>query len=133
MIESLRDRMEDVYSVVLVANTPAYIYDNLREALSGMAKSVRLPELISELRKEMAAPPSQEYDQSSYVYALFVLMTYDRYEDVRHHLEWIGSSDVKWMGYLTKYYQNNVVSMTTMSYTITGTEQSEATVEVESL
>lgn len=133
MIESLRDRMEDVYSVVLVANTPAYLYDNLREVLSGLAKRVRLPELISELRHEMAASPSQEYDQSSYIYALFVLMTYDRYEDVRHHLEWIGSSDVKWMGYLTRYYQNNVVSMTTMSYTITGTDQSEATVEVESL
>ena len=57
MIESLRDRMEDVYSVVLVANTPAYLYDNLREVLSGMAKRVRLPELTSELRNEMAAPP----------------------------------------------------------------------------
>ena len=98
-----------------------------------MANRVRLPELISELRNEMAPPPSQEYDQSSYIYALFVLMTYDRYEDVRHHLEWIGSSNVKWMGYLTKYYQNNVVSMTTMSYTIAGTEQSETSVEVESL
>ena len=30
MIEALKDRMEDVYSVVLVANTPAYLYDNLR-------------------------------------------------------------------------------------------------------
>lgn len=133
MIEALKDRMEDVYSVVLVANTPAYLYDNLREVLSGMANRVRLPDLISELRNEMAPPPSQEYDQSSYIYALFVLMTYDRYEDVRHHLEWIGSSNVKWMGYLTKYYQNNVVSMTTMSYTIAGTEQSETSVEVESL
>ena len=133
MIEALKDRMEDVYSVVLVANTPAYLYDNLREVLSGMANSVRLPELISELRNEVAPPSSQEYDQSSYIYALFVLMTYDRYEDVRHHLEWIGSSNVKWMGYLTKYYQNNVVSMTTMSYTIAGTEQSETSVEVESL
>ena len=133
MIESLKDRMEDVYSVVLVANTPAYLYDNLREVLSGRANRVRLPELISELRNEMAAPPSQEYDQSSYIYALFILMTYDRYEDVRHHLEWIGASNIKWMGYLTKYYQNNVVSMTTMSYTIAGTEQSETSVEVESL
>ena len=131
MIESLRDRMEDVYSVVLVANTPAYLYDNLREVLSGMAKRVRLPELVSELRNEMTASPSEEYDQASYIYALFVLMTYDRYEDVRHHLEWIGSNNVKWMSYLTKYYQNNVVSMT--SYTIAGSEQSETKVEIESL
>ena len=60
-------------------------------------------------------------------------MTYDRYEDVRHHLYWIGSIKTKWMGYLTKYYENNVVSMTTVSYTITGTEQSEAKVVVEIL
>ena len=72
MIESLRDRMEDVYSVVLVANTPAYLYDNLREVLSGMAKRVRLPELISELRNEMSASPNEEYDQSSYIYTLFM-------------------------------------------------------------
>ena len=133
MIESLKDRMEDVYSVVLVANTPAYLYDNLREVLSGMAKRVRLPALISELRNEMAASPSEEYDQSSYIYALFILITYDQYEDVRHHLDWIGSSKTKWMGYLTKYYENNVVSMTTESYTITETDQSETKVAIESL
>ena len=133
MIESLKDRMEDVYSVVLVANTPAYLYDNLREVLSGMAKRVRLPALISELRNEVAAPPSEEHHKSSYIYALFILMTYDRYEDVRHHLEWIGSIKIKWMGYLTKYYENNVVSMTTVSHTIAGAEQGETTVVVESL
>ena len=133
MIESLKNRMEDVYPVVLVANTPAYLYDNLREVLFGMAKRVRLPTLISELRNEMAASPSEEYDQSSYIYALFILMTYDRYEDVRHHLDWIGSIKTKWMGYLTKYYENNVVSMTTVSHTIAGTEQSETKVVVEIL
>ena len=133
MIESLKDKMEDVYSVVLVANTPAYLYDNLREVLFGMAKRVRLPALISELRNEVSASPSEEYHQSSYIYALFMLMTYDRYEDVRHHLEWIGSIKTKWMGYLTKYYENNVVSMTTVSHTIAGTEQSETKVVVESL
>ena len=71
MIESLKDRMEDVYSVVLVANTPAYLYENLREVLSGMEKRVRLPALISELRNEMATSPSEEYDQSSYICCLF--------------------------------------------------------------
>ena len=121
MIESLKDRMEDVYSVVLVANTPAYLYDNLREVLSGMAKRVRLPALIAELRNEVAAAPSEEYHQSSYIYALFILMTYDRYEDVRHHLDWIGS------------IKTNVVSMTTVSYTFAGTEQSETKVVVEIL
>ena len=133
MIETLKNKMEDVYSVALVANTPAYLYDNLRELLSGVAKKVRLPALISELRNEIAPPPSDEYHQSSYIYALFILMTYDRYEDVRHHLEWIGSIKTKWMGYLTKYYENNVVSMTTVSHTIAGAEQSETTVVVESL
>ena len=37
------------------------------------------------------------------------------------------------MGYLTKYYENNVVSMTTESYTITETDQSETKVAIESL
>lgn len=129
MIGLLKDRMEDVYRIVLVANTPAYLYDNLREVLAGMAKEVPLPELVSELRKEMESSPNEEYHQSSYIYALFILMTYDRYDDVRHHLRWIGSGKTKWMSYLTGYYKNNAVSLTSMSYTITGDGQDETKVE----
>ena len=37
MIGLLKSRMEDVYDVVLVANTPAYLYKNLRRVLLDVA------------------------------------------------------------------------------------------------
>ena len=86
MIASLEPKMDEVYDVVLVANTPAYLYKKLRRVLFDIANSTPLQTLISELRREVASPPSDDYDQASYVYALFILITYGRSEDVHGHL-----------------------------------------------
>lgn len=118
MIGLLKSRMEDVYDVVLVANTPVYLYKNLRRILFDLANVIPFQTLVSELREEVASSPNEEYDQSSYIYTLFVLMTYGRYEDVRQHLGWIKSSKAVWMEYLISHYQRNVVQITSISHTV---------------
>ena len=101
MIGLLKSRLEDVYDVVLVANTPAYLYKKLRRVLFDVANLIPFQTVVSELRSEIASSPSDEYDQVSYVYTLFILLTYGRYEDVQQQLGWIRSIQVKWMYYLT--------------------------------
>ena len=118
MIGLLKSRMEDVYDVALVANTPAYLYKNLRRVLFDVANIIPFQTVVSELRREVTSSPNDEYDQASYIYALFILMTYGSYDDVRQHLGWIRSSDVKWMDYLTNHYERNVVQITSISHTI---------------
>ena len=110
MIASLEPKMDDVYDVVLVANTPAYLYKKLRRVLFDIANSTPLQTLISELRREVASPPSDDYDQASYVYALFILITYGRSEDVHGHLVWIKSINMKWMDYLINHYERNIIA-----------------------
>ena len=118
MIGLLKSRMEDVYDVVLVANTPVYLYKNLRRVLFDLANVIPFQTLVSELREEVASSPNEEYDQSSYIYALFVLMTYGRYEDVRPHFGWIGSSKAEWIDYLINHYRRNVVQITSISHPV---------------
>ena len=118
MIGLLKSRMEDVYDVVLVANTPAYLYKNLRRVLFDVAHMIPFQTLVSELRKEAAPSPNDECDQASYIYALFVLMTYGQYEDVRPHLGWIKSGKAEWINHLANHYQRNVLQITSISNTI---------------
>ena len=118
MIDLLKSRMDEVYDVVLVANTPVYLYKNLRRVLLDIANEVPFETLVSELREEVASSPNEEYDQASYIYALFVLMTYGRYEDVRPHLGWIGSSDAELIDYLISHYRRSVVQITSVSHPV---------------
>ena len=118
MIALLKSRLEDVYDVVLVANTPAYIYKNLRRVLVDVVNLIPFQTVVSELRREVESSPSDEYDQASYVYALFILMTYGRYEDVQQQLGWIRSIDVKWMHYLTNHYERNIAPIESITRTI---------------
>ena len=118
MIAPLQSRLEDVYDVVLVANTPAYLYKNLRRVLVDIVNLIPFQTVVSELRREVESSPSDEYDQASYVYALFILMTYGRYEDVQQQLGWIRSIDVKWMHYLTNHYERNIAPIESITRTI---------------
>ena len=101
--------MDDVRDVLLVSNTPAYLYKNLRRVLRDMADVIPFDDVASALYRELEAPRYDIHHQLPYVYALFILMTYGRYEDVRKHIPWIRSKNVPWMGYLIRYYENNSV------------------------
>ena len=120
MIGLLKSRLEDVYDVVLVANTPAYLYKKLRRVLFDVANLIPFQTVVSELRSEIASSPGDEYDQVSYVYTLFILLTYGRYEDVQQQLGWIRSIQVKWMYYLTNHYERNIVQIESITHTISG-------------
>lgn len=120
MIGLLKSRLEDVYDVVLVANTPAYLYKKLRRVLFDVANLIPFQTVVSELRSEIASSPSDGYDQVSYVYTLFILLTYGRYEDVQQQLGWIRSIQVRWMDYLTNHYERNIVQIESITHTISG-------------
>ena len=60
---------------------------------------------------ESCSDCSDEYDQVSYVYRLFILLTYGRYaRDVQQQLGCLRSIHVTWMYYLTNHYAPSATS-----------------------
>ena len=104
MKEILAPLMDSVIGVVLVANTPAYLFKHLRRILADISKEVSLDRLVKELRKEISCP-SQDVCDIAYSYALFVLMTYKPYPDVQRELHWIGASRHRWMEDIVMRYK----------------------------
>ena len=71
--------------------------------------TVRLDAIVSELKRELSKVPNDDLDRAAYSYALFVLMTYERYSDIRHELYWIRESGLRWITELIEYYEQSVV------------------------
>lgn len=114
MKEILAPVIDSVIGVVLVANTPAYLFKHLRRVLADISKEVPLDRLVGELQKELSCP-SQDVFHIAYSYALFILMTYKPYPEVQRELDWIGASRHRWMEDLVMRYKQTAKVSTEIS------------------
>ena len=108
MIDLLAKRMDLVVEILLVSNTPAYLFKRLRSALADVAREVPLDSIVKELRRELSDGTTQELDRAAYSYALFVLMTYESYADIGCELCWIRESGLRWITEIIRYYEQSV-------------------------
>ena len=110
MMRLVEPYMDAVAEVVFVANTPVYLFKHLRRALVHIANMVPLSALADELRQEIDRDSGSSVRKEPYLYALFVLMTYAPYKEVRPHLGWIRSTGIYWIDELTRYYEHKAAA-----------------------
>ena len=108
MKELLAPLMDSVIGVVLVANTPAYLFKHLREVLADVSREISFDWIVGELRDALAAP-SSEIERIAYLYALFVLMTYRPHSAIQRELKRISDSGIRWMADLVMLYKQTAV------------------------
>ena len=107
MIEALKDKLNSVTEILIVANTPAYLFKHLRKELAPPAVRVTSEELFSELSRLLAEESSdQGFEELAYIYALIVLLSYDDDPQVLEKLKRLcGDSNLLWFTDLVHYYE----------------------------
>lgn len=108
MKDHLTRLMDSIVEVLLVANTPAYLFKHLRAILADISREVPLDRITDELRRELSTE-SHDMDRMAYAYALFTLMTFKPYPSVRNELHWIKDSRLRWMPELVRRYERTAV------------------------
>ncbi|MDE0027128.1 MAG: hypothetical protein OXP69_22175 [Spirochaetaceae bacterium] len=113
MIDLLENRVYSVADTLLVANTPVYLLKRLRQSLVDLAKEIPIDRIVKELRKELSDSSPNQFDlqNTAYVYALFVLMTYEPYQYVRDELRWIRESGLRWIREVIEHYERSAVTL----------------------
>ena len=120
MIDLLENRIYSVADTLLVANTPVYLLKRLRRSLADLAKEIPIDRIVKELHKELSNSPPDRFDlqKTAYVYALFVLMTYEPYRHIRDELHWIRESGLRWIREVIEHYERSAVSLDSVTIDI---------------
>jgi hypothetical protein len=107
MIDVLEKRTESLAEILVVSNTPVYLFKHLRNALQNVARRVPLERIVTELRQVLSDGQIQDIRSAIYAYALFTLMTYWEYQDVSPELGWIRESGLRWIREIVGYYERS--------------------------
>lgn len=120
MIDLLENRIYSVADTLLVANTPVYLLKRLRQSLADLAKEIPIDRIVKELHKELSDSSPDRFDlqKTAYVYALFVLMTYEPYRHIRDELHWIRESGLRWIREVIGHYERSAVSLDSVTVDI---------------
>lgn len=107
MIEALKEKMDSITEILIVSNTPAYLFKHLRKELAPPAVTIASKELFSELNRLVGERVSKHsFDELAYIYALIVLLSYDDDPQVLEELHRLRSnSNLLWFNELVHYYE----------------------------
>ena len=108
MISILENRIDSLAEILIVSNTPAYLFKRFKNSLVSVAGEVPLDRIVTELREELSDGPPQDIRSAAYAYALFTLMTYWESQDVRPELSWIKDSGLRWIRGIVSYYERSM-------------------------
>ena len=106
MIGVLKNRMDSISRILLVANTRHTCSNTYEGRLVNVASEVPIEELSEELDRQITyIGPNIDFDKLAYIYALIVLLTYDDSPGALEKLRSVRTMRLLWIKELVHYYE----------------------------
>ena len=114
-MKASKELLEFVKQTALLANTPAFLFNTVRDEESILLFSNEIPTLtlIEEL-KSISRKKNKSDDEIAMVYLIFVSLSFKNDYDISDIMN-INLSDIEWNQYMLAYLSANIFSTTVES------------------